>query len=100
MSIRMGGSGTCNQTSVRWYTQGEYRGKPIMLMIGDTFGSCQHHVVPMHHTDAKGRHYCPTGIVWCPLCGGTAEEPKPYACTRWEQPWWDQVLAYLKVLYR
>ncbi len=40
----------------------------------------------MHHgndPEHRGRHWCPTGWLYCPDCMGLAEEPPPYTCTRW-----------------
>lgn len=46
---------------------------------------CAHKLEIMHHYGEDGKHYCPTGFLLCPWCGGTAVEPKPYECTKWKE---------------
>ena len=37
----------------------------------------------LHHFGDDGKHYCPTGLLICPVCGGIADEPEPYECNKW-----------------
>lgn len=37
----------------------------------------------MHHTDDEGRHWCPTGFMWCATHGGTGTIDGPGACQLW-----------------
>lgn len=59
----------------------EWKGQIVWLAHCD-FPPCeQHEIEVMHHLDDEGRHYCPTGFIWCPLCCGIADEPEPAECT-------------------
>lgn len=87
-----------NTTSsiTRWWTRGDYRGQQVLL-LSETFSGCQHPVIePVHHFDARGRHYCPTGFIECAQCGASGDEPDPPACTRWEEPWWSEALRVIQ----
>lgn len=62
-----------------------FRGTYITLTNCDN-GTCPHgSIAVMHHHDAEGNHYCPTGFVICEDCGGIGSEPEPYECTLWKQ---------------
>lgn len=64
-----------------YITQAEWKGRMVAVQNVDELPCAVHQLEVMHHTDAEGRHYCPTGFLWCPRCGGTADEPEPYSCT-------------------
>ena len=67
----------------------DWHGKQVILQSEWALGlqMCapdQHHVEVMHHIgNPDGKHYCPTGFVWCPVCGAIGDEPEPNECTRW-----------------
>ena len=33
----------------------------------------EHTWMTIHHTDDEGKHYCPTGIEWCPVHGDSLD---------------------------
>lgn len=92
--------GTAANATPRYFSNGVYRGVTVTLNASEFYGCPHIEIEPLHHLDAKGRHYCPTGFIQCRVCGALGDEPKPFACTRWEEPWWSRIVNYLKVLYR
>lgn len=42
----------------------------------------------VHHTDSDGKHYCPTGFMYCdayPDCDVWGIESEPFQCTVWDR---------------
>lgn len=67
-----------------FYSQGKWKGQDVWVM--SRISSCLvggHALEVMHHCDDKGNHYCPTGFLMCAYCGGIADEPEPFQCTKW-----------------
>ena len=63
---------------------GKWKGKDIM--VTHQMNDCPiegHALEIMHHLDNEGRHFCPTMFLICSFCGGLADEPEPYECTKW-----------------
>ena len=80
---------TSSNASTKYVLTAHFRGVPVQLewMDGEPFPPCpseEHEVVVMHHTDEDGRHYCPTGFIYCARCFAIGKEPEPFGCTRWE----------------
>lgn len=71
-------TGTSNLTE--YGSWGDWRGQKVWVHSIDP--PCDtHNLGVMHHYDDEGNHYCPTGFLWCPTCGGVADEPDPPTCT-------------------
>lgn len=63
-----------------YLSEATWKGQEIW--VNSYFPPCQvHQLEVMHHLDDEGRHYCPTGYLWCADCCGTADEPEPPECT-------------------
>lgn len=74
-----------NAETIPW-SIGKWKGKEIAVTHQDSECPIEgHDLEVMHHYDDKGRHYCPTGFLICSLCGGIADEPTPYECTKGPQ---------------
>lgn len=78
---------TTSSNITKYVSPGQFKGQTIYIAALDDAASldCDHEIEVMHHLDAEGRHWCPTGFVWCPKCGATGEEPEPHSCQRWDQ---------------
>ena len=75
-------TGSCNDTI--YCSEGTYKGKRLWVTRGDSLCPIGgHRLEIVHHYGDKGEHYCPTGYLMCPHCGGVADEPEPYGCKKW-----------------
>lgn len=75
---------TENSSETIMCSMGKWKGKDIL--VTDQNDKCPvegHALEVMHHFDDDGKHYCPTGLLMCPYCGGIADEPQPYSCLKW-----------------
>lgn len=57
-----------------------------IVTMDDTDPDCDHASLgEMHHIGPDGKHYCPTGFVWCNGCGafGVWPEGVESECKRW-----------------
>lgn len=65
---------------------GRWKGRQVFVRDGGMgmLPCVEHSLRVVHHVDAEGRHFCPTGFLMCDDCGGMAQEPEPYECNRWE----------------
>lgn len=64
-----------------WLKQAQWKGQDVWVQSEQDCG--KHRLEEMHHLGEDGKHYCPTGFVWCPECGGTAHVADYDGCQRW-----------------
>ncbi len=65
-------------------SMGKWKGNDITVSHSVVECPIQGHALEvMHHYGEDGRHYCPTQFLYCPQCGGIADEPEPYKCNKW-----------------
>lgn len=63
---------------------GKWKGKDVWVKYQTNDCPIEGHALEvMHHFDDEGKHYCPTGFLMCPFCGGITDEPQPYECNKW-----------------
>lgn len=75
-------TGTNNETIL--CSMGKWKGKDIWVTHQTKECAIEGHALEIvHHYGDKGEHYCPTGFLQCPYCGGIADEPEPNECNRW-----------------
>ncbi len=70
-----------NNCTMVYMSHAAWKGRLVQVKSVDHFPCAIHAMEVMHHVDDEGRHFCPTGLLWCPVCSGTAEEPDPPECT-------------------
>ena len=75
-------TGTDDSTTL--CSMGKWKGEDITVSHQDHECPIDGHALEvMHHYGDKGEHYCPTMFLYCPYCGGVADEPEPFECERW-----------------
>jgi len=74
-------TGAANTTA--FYSPGAWKGGKVWVSSESVCPVPDHNLEVMHHNGDDGKHYCPTGFLWCPDCAGVAKEPEPYECNRW-----------------
>jgi hypothetical protein len=79
-------TGQSNKTT--WVFQVPWKGQQLWLHATDEppchilrGKPCEPEV--MHHLGEKGEHYCPTELIYCPICMAIGDEPEPHECQRW-----------------
>ena len=75
---------TNSNSETRFASEGIWKGQKVW--VTNLVAPCKiegHALEIMHHLGDKGEHYCPTGYLMCPHCGGIADEPEPCECQQW-----------------